>query len=1330
MKNMKDFSFYEGHESALRKMNGLVMVSKLIDCPSTVHRRVSMDAISVKVFGKDGLVTGVQLFVGLFTSSTYSCRTGEVPIVRRKVRETIARAGFRTGSHDHKALEHILEKMPRDELFQASADEVYALSLGILRLQTRRGIALFTHQDPMQQYMSCLVYIPRDRYNTNFVLQAGKVLESAVSGRLVNYFTTLDDSPLARALFTVRLESGKGKSFDASAAEQKLIELGREWDERLRHALVESYGRIKGAELSALYGRAFPSAYSEAMEISNALHDIRHLEALDENQENIRIDLYNPGDVADQARLKVYNRGAPVALCDIMPVLENMGLRGLSENPYQVRPAGKDTVWIHDFHLAGAGETNFSEIKKDFEEAFLQIWQGHIENDRFNQLVLCAGLGWEEARLFRAYSGFMRQARFPHTGNYVAQVLSDYPRIAREIALLFDALHNPAGGGNAVKINSKIDEMLQGVPTLDHDRILRAFRMLVEKTLRTNYYQEDKQALAFKFDSSNIDGLPLPRPHVEIFVYSPRVEAVHLRNGEIARGGIRWSDRPDDFRTEVLGLVKAQTVKNTVIVPTGAKGGFVVKQPPKTGGRSAYQEEGIACYKIFVQTLLDLTDNNVHGKIVRPKNVVCHDDADPYLVVAADKGTAKFSDIANALSLKAGFWLGDAFASGGSAGYDHKGMGITARGGWESVKRHFRVLGKDIQKELFTVIGVGDMGGDVFGNAMLLSRQIQLVAAFNHLHIFCDPEPDSRTSYAERKRLFKGVLGWDAYDKSKLSAGGEIYDRHAKSIKLSPQIKKRFGIAQDTVAPDDLVKAILTAEAELLWFGGIGTFIKGAKQSHADADDKANDSVRVDGTDIRARVIGEGANMGITQLGRVEYARAGGRINTDFIDNSAGVDCSDHEVNIKILFADVMARGKISLPQRNKFLESMTDDVAALVLQDNYQQTQSLALQAFTARATLSRHGDLIRALEKENLIRRQLEGLPDEETLSRLAREGQGLVSPELCVLTSWAKIALYKEVIASTIPDDPALEWMLFGYFPAALKSYETEIRAHKLKREIIATQVVNILVNRMGPVFVQSRMEKTGASAVETVRAFIVVMEAFGLREIWASIEALDDQVAGAVQVAAQEEVFQVCKRAVTWLLRFGPDSLNIGRDIAAFKPGIALVRKNVTRFLPPESIAALRETEGRLRARGVPSEIALHLSVMNLLSSACDIVTIARKTKKDIGAVATAYFLTGQRLPIDWIMKELPRLEPLDGWQARVIGGVLDDCYIYQAAVASLLVKAQDKSKNWPESWFEKNRAALNRVEQTVAEMRAQPKMDLDMLVLATQRIGQFLISLES
>ncbi|MFH1158665.1 MAG: NAD-glutamate dehydrogenase domain-containing protein [Pseudomonadota bacterium] len=1114
------------------------------------------------------------------------------------------------------------------------------------------------------------------------------------------------------------------------------------WDERLKQVLTAAYGDSKGRELACAYGNAFSVSYHESVDIENTVHDVRHLEALLHSDDSIHVDFYRLHDApAGEVRLKIYHKDSPVPLSDILPVLENMGLRCLFGMPYEARPQGSDRgIWMHDFTLQGAEGIKIDVVRKNLEETFLQVWHGRAENDGINQLVLRADLTCREATILRTYSGFMRQAKFPFSRTYVEQVLGMYPQIARELVGLFRDMHDPKLKTPAEQRgkagSAKIAEMLQAVQKMDHDRILRNFKTLIEKTLRTSFFQTDengqpKSYLAVKLDSKNIPGLPLPRPHVEVFVYSTRTEAIHLRGGEIARGGIRWSDRHDDFRTEVLGLMKSQMVKNTVIVPVGAKGGFVVKQPPKTGGREAYQQEGIECYKILVQALLDITDNNVKGKVVRPKDVVCHDGIDPYLVVAADKGTATFSNIANSLSLKAGFWLQDAFASGGSTGYDHKEVGITARGGWESVKRHFREMGRDIQKEPFTAAGVGDMAGDVFGNAMQLSKKIQLLGAFNHVHIFCDPAPDIEKSFAERERLFKAKGGWDAYDKTKLSPGGMVYERSAKFLKLTPQIKKGFGLAGDQVTPDDLMNAILKADVDLMWLGGIGTFVKSSRQSHADVDDKSNDAIRVDAGEIRAKVIGEGANLGLTQLARVEYARCGGRINTDFIDNSGGVDCSDHEVNIKILFTDVMAKGLLTLPQRNKLMKQMTDDVAALVLRDNYQQSQSLSFLLFRAREQLGLHADFIRDLEKSGITSRRLEGLPDDETLARLMRDGKGLTRPELSVLLAYAKMTLFTSLMKSDLPDDPAMEGLLFDYFPKALHKYDAEIRNHKLKRGIIATQIVNIMVNRMGPVFVRSRMHKTGASVEEVVRAFMIATEAFRVRDVWKRIEDLDNKAPHSVQMTALYETSQVIKRAVTWFLRFGGGHLKVDEEIAVFRQGIDLLKEGLEQAVPEGIGKMLRKNGMKFSEKGMPEKIAEEVAAMILLSSANDIIAISRKTKGDVKSIASAYFETGEKLSFDWLRQQVSQIVPENDWQARVISGLTDDFYIQQAVLTSAILQAVKKPAQkgaegrmkLVNEWFDGHQEMVGKIAQLVSDLSLEQKTGLEMLMLASQRIGQ-------
>src|SRR5215470_7053387 len=950
----------------------LLMVTKA-NRRSTVHRPVQMDTVGVKRFDATGQVVGEHLFVGLFTSAAYSRSPRDIPILRRKVEACVERAGFDPASHDGKALLHILEGFPRDELFQMSADELFETALGILHLQERQRIALFTRRDPFERFISCLVFLPRDRLNTELRLRMQDILAEAYHGKLGAFYTQVTDDKLARLHIVIETTPNAIPDVDQAELEARLVEVGRSWTDYLQEALIEAHGEEHGLVLLRRYANAFPLSYRERFAAAAAVLDIEHAEAV-LAQRRIGINLYRPIESpANELRLKLYVADQALTLSDVQPTLEHMGLRVLTEIPFRLRPGeAGDLIWVHDFRMetSDGREIDISEVKGVFHDAYAKIVAGEMEDDGFNRLVLLARLDWREVSVLRAYAKYLRQAGIAFSQIYMEEALAHNPRLARRLVRLFRALFNPAKQATAAE-RARINEheILKGldeVTNLDEDRILRRFLNLIQSTLRTNFFQRGKDYISFKLDSHALEELPLPRPLVEIWIYSPRVEAVHLRGGRVARGGIRWSDRRDDFRTEILGLMKAQMVKNAVIVPVGSKGGFVVKRPPATGGREALSAEVVECYKTMMRGLLDITDNLVGGQVQPPGEVVRRDPDDPYLVVAADKGTATFSDIANSVSAEYGFWLDDAFASGGSAGYDHKGMGITARGAWEAVKRHFREMGTDIQAQDFTVVGVGDMSGDVFGNGMLLSRHIQLLAAFNHLHIFLDPDPDPEASWRERKRLFDlPRSAWSDYDPKFISAGGGVYERKAKSIKLSAQVKKRFGIAKDSMTPAELIQLLLKAEIDLLWLGGIGTYVKASDETHAEVGDRANDALRVNATDLRCKVVGEGANLGFTQRARIEYALKGGRINTDAVDNSAGVDTSDHEVNIKILLNEVVAAGDMTRKQRDRLLKEITDDVAALVLCDNYLQTQCLSVTQMLSARLLDRHMRFVRALEK-----------------------------------------------------------------------------------------------------------------------------------------------------------------------------------------------------------------------------------------------------------------------------------------------------------------------------------------------------------------------------
>jgi glutamate dehydrogenase len=1047
----------------------------------------------------------------------------------------------------------------------------------------------------------------------------------------------------------------------------------------------------------------------------------------------------------------MFNRGESVPLSDVLPMLENMGVKVLSEVPFEV--AGRDLakrIWVHDFamRLRDGGECDVAEIKRPFQEAFAAVWTRRMENDGFNGLVLGAGLTWREVTVLRAYAKYLRQTAFTFSQEYMEEALRQHPAIARHLARLFLARFDPDADANrpvrCAELAAAIEEGLEQVANLDQDRILRRFLNLIQSTLRTNYFQlaEDggpKDYISFKLDSRAVEELPLPRPLVEIWVYSPRVEAVHLRGGKVARGGIRWSDRREDFRTEILGLMKAQQVKNAVIVPVGSKGGFVVKRPPLSGGREEIQAEGIACYKTLMRGMLDITDNIVGAGTVPPTRVVRYDDDDPYLVVAADKGTATFSDIANAVSQEYGFWLDDAFASGGSAGYDHKKMGITARGAWESVKRHFRELGRDIQSEDFSVTGVGDMSGDVFGNGMLLSRHIRLLGAFNHLHIFVDPDPDPEKSWAERARLF-GLprSSWSDYDVTLISKGGGVFDRNAKSIRLTPEIKALFGLSADSVTPSDLMRAILMAEVDLLWFGGIGTYVKAGRETAAEVGDRANDAIRIDAGRIRAKVIGEGANLGVTQRGRIEFALRGGRLNTDAIDNSAGVDCSDHEVNIKVLLGAVVAAGDMTLKQRDRLLEAMTDDVAQLVLRDNYDQTQALSVAQSRGTALLDAQSRLMRGLERGQLqLNRAIEYLPDDEALAERVATGIGLTRPEMAVLLAYAKMALYDELLDSALPEDPQLGNDLAWYFPTRLREdHPGAIAEHRLRREIIATVVTNSMINRVGATFVNTIEEQTGAVPSDIARAYTIVRDVFGLHALWEGIESLDTKVPAALQTTMLLEIQGLVERQTVWFLRNGRQPLDIAGHVAEFGPGVAALRACLAEVLGPLDRSQLDAAAARFAEQGVPKDLAQSVASLDVLASACDVVRLAAAAGQPVARVASVYFAVGTRFALDWLREKVGDLTADTYWQKLAVGALMDDFFGHQRLLAQdVLVLAEGgegggkparrRKANGQDAaidaWAHTRRDLVDRTDRLIADLRAGDAVDLAMLAVANGQI---------
>jgi len=1306
---------------------------------SVVHRPVYMDVICVKRYDAKGKVIGQRVFVGLFTSAAYSRAPHDIPLMRMKTEHVMDKAGFTPGSHNRKALSHLIDTFPRDELFQISEEELYEICMGILHLQERHRVALFVRKDDFCRFASCLIFIPRDSMTTELRHDMQAILERAFNGELMAFYTQIGDAPLARLHVIVSTPDAGKTDVDIFEVETQLIEAARSWSDHLRDQLIVANGEEKGLEQYRRYRNAFPASYIEAHNAATAVNDIAKLDAVIKSGE-LQLSLYRPIEAANNIiRFKLYHPNGAVPLSHVLPMLEHMGLRVLDEHPHPINPDHKDVpmIMMHDFGLmtSDGEDVNLSAIRESFQEAFHHIWTRMVENDGFNRLVIEAGIRPWPVMLLRALCKYLRQANIPFSQTYMQRALASNPEVTRLLVDLFYEKFDPNIKNDPKKIETirnKIFDILDTVQNADEDRILRRFLNLIDCTLRTNYFQmdengKDKPYVSFKFNSQEIEDLPLPRPWREIFVYSPQVEGVHLRGGPVARGGLRWSDRREDFRTEILGLVKAQQVKNAVIVPVGSKGGFVVKQPPSTGGRDAFINEGIECYKTFIRGLLDLTDNFVAGKIIPPQQVVRRDDDDPYLVVAADKGTATFSDIANGVSEEYGHWLGDAFASGGSVGYDHKKMGITAKGAWESVKRHFREMDKDIQNDDFTAIGVGDMGGDVFGNGMLLSRHTRLIAAFNHLHIFIDPNPDAATSWKERKRLFDEAKGWDHYDTSLISKGGGVFSRSAKKIEITPEIRKALGLpaAAKALAPNDLIKAILKSDVELLWFGGIGTYIKESHESDADTGDRGNDAIRVDAPELRCKVIGEGANLGCTQKGRIEFALHGGRNNTDAIDNSAGVDCSDHEVNIKILLNQVVANGDMTMKQRNKLLEAMTDQVSELVLRDNYLQSQAITIVQDRALDLLDQQARLMKYLERQGRLNRDVEVLPNEEVLSERQAAHKGLTRPETSVLLPYAKIWLYDKLLESELPDDPELEGDLIRYFPSQLgEQFSDQIKNHMLRREIIATSITNSLINRVGGSFITQVMENTNASPDDIARAYLITRDSFGLRETWEAIEALDNKVSAKEQIRMLQQVNKLIDRGTKWFLRYGERPLDLGKTVTSFSAGLQKLGDQLEKVLPDGILQAhLKQAESFIK-NGVPADLAKSVAGKVVLVSGCDIVGIAHKRDMDVVDVSKIYFEVGSRFDLGWMRATGEQLGLKNHWQKLAVGALIEDLYNYQTALTHHAIDNHDGGEEalaGLNKWIARNQNAVDQTQQMLTEIKSTPGIDFAMLTVASKQL---------
>ena len=1322
-----------------------VYVTKLTK-RSKVHRCVPVDAILVRRVDANQKTKGVTLIIGLFTSVTYSRSLSTVPFLRLKAENVMTRAGFEGPGHGGRAMRHILEKYPRDDLFQIEPENLYQTRMNILQLQEQPRIALYIRPDFFGRTVTCMVYIPRDVFDSRLRMHFAEILSEELNATYQDFQSAVDDSPMVRSSFVLSWNKDASKEFDVKKIEKRLQEAGTSWAMRLNAALAQyDYTEDEAAAVTHKYGRAFPDSYQEKYQVRQSVHDIEKIEhVLAHNV--VDVDFYRPFNAeSGEVSLKIFSLGNPVMLSDVLPVLENMGLKIIAEYPFEVRVEGAaKSVWIQDFQARvvttrqdelSLKKGDIQHIQEEFETCLKAVWAHQVENDSLNRLILLAGMPWRDVIILRSYVRYLRQTKIPFSLPYMERALTDHPDIARALTQYFAAYFDPAAQAKkSLKpeaIKQEILEKLQGVTLLDQDRVLRAMLSLISCTLRTNFYQLDKHghmrpAVAMKFDSSQIADIPDPKPYREIFIYSPRVEGIHLRGGPIARGGLRWSDRHEDFRTEVLGLMKAQQVKNSVIVPMGAKGGFVVKMPPAEGGRDAYQKEGVACYQTYIGALLDITDNRKSGKVVPPANVIRRDQDDPYLVVAADKGTATFSDIANAISVERGFWLGDAFASGGSAGYDHKKMGITARGAWESVKRHFRELNHNTQTQPFDVVGVGDMGGDVFGNGLLQSDKIQLVGAFNHVHIFCDPNPDGASSFKERERLFKAVKGWDQYDTSKLSKGGRIYLRSEKALKLTPEIQQRFDIAKDTVSPSELMQAMLRARTDLLFFGGIGTYIKATQETDADVGDRSNDAQRINATEVRAKVVGEGANLGVTQRGRIEYAMRGGRINTDFIDNSAGVDTSDHEVNIKILMADLMsdAKQKMTVAGRDKILASMTDDVARLVLNDNYQQTQAISLLESQAADLLPEHAAFMLSLEKAGLLNRRVEFLPDAEQIEQRFKLRKGLTRPELSLIVSYGKLTYTNALLQTKLPDDPKMRDWLMRYFPENLqKKYAAAIEKHQLRRNIIAMSVSNAVVNRMGPTFVRMAQEKTGRSLEDITGAYLLVRDAFDLRPLWEQIEALDNKIPAQVQLRAIQKIGKLAERATYWLL-----NADLNLDVQSdYRGSVQQLKACLEKCLPDEQRENFLARRKMWMENGLPQKLAHEIALLPLMASAFDILRLANNLRKDIVSVTQIYFAVGDYFQFERLRGKVQNLPQDTPQMVTAVESLLNSFYVTQSAFTACVIKETVQKKNATNilSAIEKAMPQAGGIMQRLQEQERQVSLDFPALVVLEQQLRRMI-----
>ena len=1310
---------------------------------SRVHRPAYQDMVVVKAFNKRGEVSGEYRFFGLYTSPVYVEAPWNIPVVRKRLEHIVAQTGFSRGGHAHKTLQQTFVEMPRDELMLSTDNELFINVMGIFNLQERRKVRLLHRRDISGNFNTFLYYVPRDIFNTQLRSQVQSLLCERLGVEDSEFTSYYSESVLTRVYFVLPSRDGSFKAFDPLQLEEDVAALSLSWSDELSNALFEFYGEERGSRLTSRYRQAFPAAYREHFNAGSAAADIEYLEQLRERRP-IALSFYRQIEQSrDLLRFKLFAPGSALVLSDVIPILENLGMRVLGEHPYRIRLESGELFWIHDFSLEyrAGDQVDLDAVKQLFQDAFENIWNGSAESDSFNRLVIGAHLSWREVAMLRAYARYNQQIRFGFSQQYIAATLARHLQITRLLVALFRAQFEPERQSSdkvkalSVRLINSIQDALEHVENLNDDKILRRYLELIRATLRTNFFRSDEQGnlrsyFSFKIKPSGIEQMPLPRPEFEVFVYSPQVEGVHLRGGKVARGGLRWSDRLEDYRTEVLGLVKAQQVKNAVIVPVGAKGGFVAKTIAEDADREEIQRLGVAAYQTFIRGLLDITDNLDAGNVIPPENVVRLDFDDPYLVVAADKGTATFSDIANQIAGEYGFWLGDAFASGGSQGYDHKKMGITARGAWESVKLHFREKGVDIQTEPFTVVGIGDMSGDVFGNGMLLSQQIKLQAGFNHLHIFIDPDPDPAKSYAERKRLFElPRSSWTDYDAKLISRGGGVFSRAAKSIDITPEMKKAFEIKADKLSPNELISALLCAPVDLLWNGGIGTYIKASSETHADVGDKANDSLRIDARQLRAKVVGEGGNLGLTQRARIEYALAGGACNTDFIDNAGGVDCSDHEVNIKIALQSVLQAGDLTEKQRNKLLADMTDRVAQLVLTHNYRQALALAL----AESQLPQQNDdypvLIRQLEESAKLNRALEFIPEDEELTERIKQGKVLSRPELSVLISYVKGELKERFNDPLISDDPYVAKILFEGFPEALvERFEPAVAEHRLRSEIIATHLGNALVNQMGIPFMMRVAQATGRSSVDIARAWVAARDIFEVPSMWSELEGLDNQVDASTLHAVMGDIQRLMRRVCVWILRQYAELPSPEVLVKRFATPVAQLRSELQAHITGTPALQWQERNQQLVESGLPEALARDAASLESLFSLLDISLISEKDTHGLDVVCKTYFAISDRLSLYWLEEQMKSLDAKTRWQVQAREVFREDLNRQQHLLAlnALNLHAADGECTLPplDCWERANELLLQRWSKLTSELQSGEGVDSAILTVAMRELQAF------